>query len=78
MTLNSELVQINQAKTALIEARDLYEILNIRDKAMAMSAYADAQGASEVSNIAKEVQLRAERKAGDCCSRRHPEPHKVL
>ena len=63
--MNKELVQINKAKTALIEARDLYEILDIRDKAMAMSAYADAQGASEASNIAKEIQLRAERKAGE-------------
>ena len=63
--MNNELVQINQAKTALAEACDFYEILDIRDKAMAMSAYAGAQGASDAANLAKEVQLRAERKAGE-------------
>ncbi len=32
---------------------------------MAMSAFADAEGVKDVANLAKEVQLRAERKAGE-------------
>ena len=63
--MTNTLQTINKAKLALAEARDIYEVLDIRDKAMVASAYADAKGASEVANIAKEVQLRAERKAGE-------------
>jgi len=59
------LVQINQAKTALAEAVDIISILDIRDKASAMATYYDAQNAGEAANLAKEIQLRAERKAGE-------------
>jgi len=59
------LVQINQAKTALAEAVDIISILDIRDKASAMATYYDAQNTGEAANLAKEIQLRAERKAGE-------------
>ena len=59
------LVELSVAKTALAKARDLTEVLVIRDKAAVMSIYAKAQGAAEAANLAKEVQLRAERKAGE-------------
>jgi len=59
------LVELSVAKTALAKARDLTKVLIIRDKAAAMAAYAKAQGAAETANLAKEVQLRAERKAGE-------------
>lgn len=58
------LVEISVAKTALAKARDLTEVLIIRDKAAAMVVYAQAQGAAQTANLAKEIQLRAERKAG--------------
>lgn len=57
--------KINAAKLALSQASDIYQILEIRDRAAAMAAYADAKGAAEAANYAKEVQLRAERKAGE-------------
>lgn len=63
--MTNGIVQISQAKTALAEAVDIISILDIRDKAMAMSTYYDAQNAGEAANMAKEVQLRAERKAGE-------------
>jgi uncharacterized protein YceH (UPF0502 family) len=58
------LAKIDRAKLALAEATTLNEVLDIRDKAAAMVVYAEAKGAGEAAQIAKELQLRAERKAG--------------
>lgn len=63
--VNNALASINKAKVELAAASDLYRVLEIRDAAKAAAAYADAKGAAEAANIAKEVQLRAERKAGE-------------
>lgn len=62
--MTNALENINEAKAYLAKANNIYEIVDIRDKAMAMAAYKDAQGASEAANDAKELQLRCERKAG--------------
>jgi N6-adenosine-specific RNA methylase IME4 len=59
------LVKIDAAKQALAEAQDINAILEIRDKAAAMSSYAHAKGAGEAAQMAKELQIRAERKAGE-------------
>jgi hypothetical protein len=62
--METMLASINTAKTLLAQSRDLSEILNIRDQAVAIQAYASARGADEAAMIAMEVKLRAERKAG--------------
>ncbi len=58
------LAKIDVAKRALAEAQDLSDILEIRDQAGAVHAYAVAKGARQAAQYAKEVELRAERKAG--------------
>lgn len=58
------LARIGFAKQALAEARDFTEILKIRDQAVAAEAYATARGADEAAQMAVEIKLRAERKAG--------------
>jgi len=63
--MDTALVKINVARKALAEARDLHSVLEIRDQAAAMHIYAIAQGAGKAANIAKEIQLRAERRAGE-------------
>ena len=60
----SALDNINTAKRALAEAQDLTSILEIRDAAVAAQAYAVAKGADEAAQIAQEIKLRSERKAG--------------
>jgi len=52
-SMETSITKITVAKQAFAETRDLYEILDIRNKAMAMSAFADAEGAKDVANIAK-------------------------
>ena len=62
-----ELVKWNNAKQAIIEAKTIDEVLNIRDKAEAMRAYAKQIGESlEVQNDICEIKLRAQRRAGEC------------
>ena len=65
MTNNgTALAEISAARQALARASDIYSVLDIRDIAKAAATLAEARGAGEVANEAKEVQLRAERKAG--------------
>lgn len=61
---NSALANIDAAKKMLAEAKDLTATLEIRDMAVAAQAYATAKGADEASQIAIEIKLRSERKAG--------------
>jgi len=63
--MTDALAKIDAAKTALAEAKSLQEILEIRDRATAMHAYAVAKGAGEAANQAKEIELRARRCAGE-------------
>ena len=58
------IAQISAARRALTEANDIYAVLDVRGMAVAAVAYFEAQNAREAADIAKEVQLRAERKAG--------------
>ena len=60
----SALDNINTANRALAEARSLTDVLIIRDAATAAAAYAAAKGADEAAQMAQEIKLRSERKAG--------------
>jgi len=61
-----ELVKWNAAKQAIIEAKSIDEVKDIRDKAQAMKAYAKQIGESlEVQNDIAEIKIRAERRAGE-------------
>jgi len=60
------LANISIAKKALADARDITDVLQIRDAAVAAHAYATARGADEVAQAAIEIKLRSERKAGEC------------
>jgi len=60
------LSRVTDAKRSLAEARDLPEVLDVRDKAAAIHTYVKTIGESlEVQNAAAEIKLRAERKAGE-------------
>jgi hypothetical protein len=60
------LVKLSKAKTALIEAKSLVEIISIRDIATAAATYAKAARLGlETQNEAAEVKIAAERKAGE-------------
>lgn len=58
------LAQINAARKALVEAANIEEVLEIKDKAAAVALFAKAKGAKDAAQFAKEIELRAERKAG--------------
>lgn len=58
------LIQINAGIQALQEANDIYSVLDVRSVAAAAVTFYEAQGAAEAASVAKELQLRAERKAG--------------
>lgn len=61
-----ELVKWNKAKQAIIEAKTIDEVKEIRDKAQAMQAYAKQIGESlEMQNNIAEIKIRAERRAGE-------------
>jgi len=61
-----ELIRWNKAKQAIIEAKTIDEVKDIRDKAQAMKAYAKQIGESlEVQNDIAEIKIRAERRAGE-------------
>lgn len=64
MNEDTALARISLAKKALAEAASLSDVLEIRDRATAMQAYANAKGADEAQQMALEIKLRAERKAG--------------
>jgi phage N-6-adenine-methyltransferase len=61
---NKALVEISKAQQALDKANNIHEIIDLRDKAMAMQIFANAQGFEEAAQKAKIYQLKAERKAG--------------
>ena len=68
MTTNS-LEQISNARNALALAKDMPDILEIRDFAVAASAYAKAAKLGlAAQNEAASVKLDAERKAGEALS----------
>lgn len=56
----------DKARTAIVEARSVDEVKDIRDKAEAMRLYAKQAGESlKAQNDIAEIKLRAERKAGE-------------
>lgn len=60
------LVKWDNAKNAILEAKNIDEIKDIRDKAEAFRAYAKQAGESlEVQNNIAEIKIRAERRAGE-------------
>jgi N6-adenosine-specific RNA methylase IME4 len=63
--MDNALIKIDEAKRAIAEARDITDVLEIRDRAMSAHVYALAKNYREAADIAKEAQLRAERRAGD-------------
>ena len=68
--LTTSLDSLAAAKTALMKASDLQDILLIRDKAKAIQELVKARNASlETQNAAAEIRLRAERKAGSMISK---------
>lgn len=61
----NELVKLNFARQALMEAKTLDEIRNIRDLARAVKAYTIAKGLGiEMKNEASEIEIRAKREMG--------------
>jgi hypothetical protein len=64
--MNSYLSNISKARTQLAKANSITEILDIRDKAEAIRVYIKAAGEGlDSQNLAAEIKLRAERKAGE-------------
>lgn len=61
-----ELVKFNQAYQALMVAKNIDEVKQIRDQAEALRLYLKQQGESlEMQNACAEIKLRAERRAGE-------------
>jgi hypothetical protein len=61
----NELAKLNKARQALIEAKNLNEIREIKDIAVAVKAYAIAKGLGiEMKNEASEIEIRAIREMG--------------
>jgi hypothetical protein len=64
--MNSYLSNISKARTQLAKANSITEVLDIRDKAEAIRVYIKAAGEGlDSQNLAAEIKLRAERKAGE-------------
>lgn len=60
------LIKFDQARQALMEAKTVDEVKEIRDKAEALRMYLKQQGAGlEMQNHCAEIKLRAERRAGE-------------
>ncbi|MCE5329382.1 site-specific DNA-methyltransferase [bacterium] len=60
-----ELIKLNKARQALMEAKDLNEIREIRDIAKAVKAYAQAKSLGrDMINEASEIEIRAIREMG--------------
>lgn len=62
----TSLAKLDKASRALSEASSLTDVLEIRDKAEAIRVYVKAASQGlEAQNLAAEIKLRAERKAGE-------------
>ncbi len=76
MTDNA-LVRLSAAAQALVEAKDLNEVKQIRDLAQAAGVYARAAKLGlDAQNTAAEIKLRAERKAGEMLAQLEKKPGK--
>lgn len=63
---HASLVQLDRARTAIIQAKSLQEVKEIRDQAEALRVYArQAKDSLEIQNYCAEIKLRAERRAGE-------------
>ncbi len=65
METQNVLANISRARQILAEARDITDVLDIRDAAVAAHAYAKAKNADEAAQMAMELKLRSERRAGE-------------